>query len=48
MNWNVNNFIPTINYLNKLGYLVIRMGKYVEKKIKYKNKLFYRLRKLKK
>ncbi len=40
MNWNVNNFIPTINYLNKLGYLVIRMGKYVEKKIKYKNKLF--------
>ncbi len=40
MNCNIDDFIPTINYLNKLGFIVIRMGKFVKKKVNYKNKLF--------
>ncbi len=40
MNCKINDFIPSIKYLNKLGFLVIRMGKHVEKKIVYKSKLF--------
>lgn len=40
MDCNIQNFIPTIKHLNKLGFTVIRMGKFVKDKIHYKSKMF--------
>ena len=39
-NSDINNYIDAINYLNKLGYFVIRMGARVKKKVDYTHSRF--------
>jgi len=37
---NIDTMIPSIKYLIKKGYYVIRIGSHVEKKVSYKNEMF--------
>lgn len=40
-NWNIQNFIPAIDYLLEKGYFVIRVGKNSKEKLNIQNKKFF-------
>lgn len=40
-NWNIQNFIPAIEYLLEKGYFVIRVGKSSKEKLNIQNKKFF-------